>query len=206
MKLVAFIGFRSAGKNTAAQPLVDTYGYHLLSFADAMKDALAAIFCWDRELLEGISEESRVWREQVDPWWSKKLGIPDLTPRFMLRHFGTEIMRAHFHQEIWVHHVERRITLLGDQPVVLTDARFGNEIALVRRFEGKLIRIKRGDDPAWMPIAYQANRGDRMCLAHMQATKVHESEWRWVTQKYETIENDGDIASLHAKVVNIIRP
>ena len=44
MDLITFVGFKSSGKTTAAHALLAD-GYHLLSFADALKDALAAIFC-----------------------------------------------------------------------------------------------------------------------------------------------------------------
>src|SRR5215475_14081161 len=105
MDLIAFVGFKSSGKNTAAQALLPL-GYVSLSFADAIKDALAAIFCWDRDLLEGITEESRRWREQIDPWWANALGIPQFTPRWAMTHIGTDLLRHYFHYDLWVHNVE----------------------------------------------------------------------------------------------------
>ena len=36
------------------------------AFAHVLKDACASLFGWDREMLEGKTEESRVQREQVD--------------------------------------------------------------------------------------------------------------------------------------------
>ena len=74
-------------------------------------------------LLEGLTDESREWREQVDLWWVEKLGIPDFTPRWAMMHVGTDVMRQHFHPDIWVYNVERRLQQ-SDGPVVIIDARF----------------------------------------------------------------------------------
>ena len=74
-RLIAFVGFKASGKNTAAAALYP-FGFVPLSFADALKDALAAIFCWDRHLLEGITDESRIWRETIDTWWASQARHP----------------------------------------------------------------------------------------------------------------------------------
>jgi hypothetical protein len=205
-QLIAFVGFKSAGKNTAAQPLIDHYGYKPLSYADALKDALAAIFCWPRDLLEGITDESRLWREQVDHWWAARLDINDFTPRWAMMNFGTEIMRKHFNPDIWVLNVERRIELLGDHPIVLIDARFPNEIALARRFKGQVVRIQRGADPAWMSIAAGASAGNLPHCQEMQKLGIHPSEWSWVNSPFDvTLQNDGSIVALQAAVLMWMR-
>lgn len=201
-QLIAFVGFKSAGKNTAAQLLVDHYDFTTLSFADAIKDALASIFCWPRDLLEGISAESRTWREIVDPWWATRLGIPEFSPRWAMMHFGTDIMRQHFHPQMWVLNIERRIELLADRPVALTDARFPNELALVRHFNGHVVRIQRGPDPNWMPIAARANAGSERDRQAMHALGIHPSEWSWIgCQVDATLPNDDGIAELRASVL-----
>jgi hypothetical protein len=199
-QLVTFVGFKSSGKNTAAQPLIDEFGYAPLSFADAMKDSLASIFCWSRIMLEGITQESREWREQIDQWWADRLGIPEFSPRWAMRHFGTEIMRAHFNPEIWVLNVERRIMMLGDRPVVIIDARFPNEIELARRFGGRVARIKRGSDPNWMPMVQSAPHQSARDV--MTSLDIHESEWAWIGTPVDvTIENDRSIADLRNALV-----
>lgn len=202
MQNIAFVGFKSSGKNTAADALVPL-GYVPFSFADALKDALATIFCWDRKLLEGITRESRIWREKVDQWWAKKLEIPDFTPRWAMQNFGTEIMRRHFHEQIWVYNVERRIMLLDNQPFVLIDARFPNEIMMAKHHDGKVIRIKRGLDPVWMDEAATGNWYSTP--DHKQRMKdlgVHESEYAWIGCDLDTtIENDGSIALLQERVL-----
>lgn len=189
--LILFVGFQASGKNTAAEALYP-YGFVPLSFADALKDMLASIFCWDRQMLEGMTSTSREWREKVDPWWAARLGISHFTPRWAMQNIGTDIMRRHLHEDIWVFNTERRMMMLGEQAsVVLIDGRFPNEIALARRHNGHVERIKRGDDPWW-----SASLVDRSHYAH-------ESEWAWMQSDIDgTTENDGSISQLHAKIID----
>jgi hypothetical protein len=205
--LIAFVGFKSSGKNTAAEALYP-YGFVPLSFADAIKDTLAAIFCWDRAMLEGITPESRAWREQVDAWWAAKLGIPHFTPRWAMMNVGTEVMRKHIHSDLWVFNVVRRIILLDEATsVVLIDARFLNEIALAHQFDGQVIRIQRGPDPDWMDLAVTANTHPSAVM-RQHATSlltdrgIHSSEFGWIGGRIDaTIINDGTIADLHRAVI-----
>ena len=66
MKVIGVCGLIGGGKGTVADILVGEFGFEKLSFADSLKDMIASIFGWRRELLEGDTKESREWREQVD--------------------------------------------------------------------------------------------------------------------------------------------
>lgn len=198
MRLVAFAGFKSAGKTSAAEALC-RHGWQAWSFAGALKDAVAALFGWPRHLLEGDSVDSRAFRETVDPWWAARLGIVELTPRLALQRIGTDVFRQHFHPDIWLAGIERRLHEHADQAgapdVVLADARFRNELALVRRYGGQVIRIRRGPDPDWM-----ATLGD-----DRTRPGVHVSETDWIGTPLDGIvENDGTLAELQAKVVDLL--
>ena len=89
MKIVGICGLIGSGKDTVAKRLIENHGFQKVSFAETLKDATADIFQWPRELLEGDTDESRVWREREDFWWSKKLGWK-VTPRKALQIMGTE--------------------------------------------------------------------------------------------------------------------
>jgi hypothetical protein len=207
-QLIAFVGLQDSGKNTAAAALYP-YGFIPLSFADAMKDSLAAIFCWDRAMLEGITTESRAWREQIDTWWAAKLNIPQFSPRWALRHFGTTVMRQHFHHDLWVFNVERRLASITG-PVVLIDARFPNEIALARCYGARVVRVKRGADPEWMSLAMTGNHDPEPLIREyainmLIANGIHESEFAWIGVPVDAmIENNGTVAQLHAAVITLI--
>lgn len=199
--LIAFVGFKSSGKNTAAEALFPL-GYTPFSFADSLKDAVASIFCWDRQLLEGITDESREWREQVDEWWANKLGIPHFTPRWMMQNFGTDIMRKTFHDNIWIANVERRISMVEN--AVITDVRFPNEVKMVNENGGYVIRVKRGPDPDWYDLAKKVNQPYPWpyYVEEFSKLKIHPSESAWIGQKFfNTIENNGTIEQLHDNVV-----
>lgn len=158
VELIIVVGFVGSGKNTVGDRLVEKWGYSPMSFADSLKDCLSSIFCWDREALSGTTPESRAWREEVDPWWADRLSIPHFTPRWAMRNFGTEVMRQHFNNDIWILNVERRIAE-ANGPIVITDGRFPNEIDLVHRLNGRSIRVRRGNEPSWWEVARLANTG-----------------------------------------------
>lgn len=100
--IIGLCGFQGSGKDTVGDILVKSHGFIRLSFASALKDAVAVLFGWNRDMLEGVTPESRQFREQVDEYWSEKLKIPDFTPRKALQMIGTELFRNHFHSNMWV--------------------------------------------------------------------------------------------------------
>ena len=93
--IIGVCGFIGSGKNTVAEYLVEKHKFVPVSFAHVLKDACASLFGWDREMLEGKTEESRVQREQVDEFWAERLQIPCFTPRYALQYIGTDILRDH---------------------------------------------------------------------------------------------------------------
>ena len=107
--IIGITGFIGSGKDTIADYLVTFHGYKRISFAGTLKDAVSSVFGWDRELLEGTTATSRKWREQVDPWWAERLNMPELTPRWILQYWGTEVCRNGFHNDIWVASVENQL-------------------------------------------------------------------------------------------------
>ena len=119
--IIGITGLISSGKDTIADYLTTYQGFKRISFAASLKDAVAAVFDWDRESLEGTTKASRVWREQKDEWWSNRLKM-DITPRWVLQYWGTDVCRNHFHNDIWVASVEHRL-LNSKEDIVITDCR-----------------------------------------------------------------------------------
>ena len=192
MSLIAICGFQGAGKDTLSNILIKKFGYTKISFAGSVKDSVSAIFGWDRQLLEGVTNESREWREKVDEWWAKRLQIPNLTPRWVLQEIGTEVFRNHFHPDIWVASVEKKLEKLAG--VIITDARFKNEIDTIRKLGGIIIHIKR-DVPDWYESVLN---GYSEPPSH-----IHSSEYSWIKNKPDyTIENTGSISELEDKIIN----
>lgn len=154
-KIVSVSGLIGSGKDSIASHLINNYGFVKHSFANPLKDAVAAIFGWDRAMLEGATPEARAERAKEDQWWTSKLefGFP-VTPRWVLQNFGTEVMRKNFNDEIWVLAMERYLDNAHGN-VVLTDARFFNELHMLKQREATLLVVFRGVTP-WMKKFYQA--------------------------------------------------
>lgn len=195
MNIIGITGFAGSGKNTVGHYLVEKHRYTETSFAKALKDTVAAMFCWPRQLIEGDTDESRKWRDQIDPWWSKKLGRP-VTPRWAMQHIGTDVMRLHFNTNIWTWNVEKQI-LDHQGNVVITDARFPNEINLLRELGGKIIWVRKPELPEWYDAAVSQNQN----LSYDMTKKynnIHQSEWAWIGTPIDaTIINGGTIKDLY---------
>ena len=201
--IIGLVGFKGCGKDTAAAGLIRRQDYTTIAFADPIKDCLSAIFCWDRDMLEGTTPRSRRWRETVDPWWANELGITDFTPRWAMTHFGTDLMRDQFCPKIWIINTNRRLDLRRAQgeKVIIKDCRFSNEIDAIRARRGVIARVRRGPDPAWMSIAREANAGCAVARKTMASFDVHESEWAWIGSEIDfNIDNDGTIVELDREV------
>lgn len=203
--IVGIVGLIGSGKDTIADYLVNFHGYRRDSFANTLKDAVSAIFNWDRDLLEGRTTMARQWREQVDEWWAQRLGIPNLTPRYVLQQWGTEVVRKSFHDDTWIASLENKLRNSKDDSVI-TDCRFPNEINMIKGLGGKVLRVMRGTDPEWYDVASQANKGDKEALDLMKNYyKVHISEWAWAGQKFDyTILNNGSIDELYGVIRNLV--
>lgn len=202
--IIGICGLIGAGKDTAADYLVNFHEFKRESYAGTLKDAVAAVFGWDRELLEGRTKAAREWREQIDPWWSQRLDMLNLTPRHVLQQWGTEVCRKAFHDDIWIASVENKLRTAKDHTVI-SDCRFPNEIASVRRAGGRIIRIVRGPDPAWFSIAESANRGDNQAREWLGLNGIHASEFSWAGTEFDLIiDNNGSVEELYSQLKNLV--
>lgn len=159
--IIGLLGRMSSGKDTVAQELVNTYGFRQDSYASTLKDMTALLFNWDRAMLAGETAQSRVTREQVDPWWAEKLGIPNFTPLVALQLIGTDVFRNSFHTDIWMLSTMARYD--NNENVVISDCRFPNEVQAIREVGGRIVQVNRGEEPEWWPCAKDAARHDRSC-------------------------------------------
>ena len=204
-QIIGIVGFIGSGKDTVADYLVNFHGYKRESFANSLKDAVSQVFGWPRELLEGRTKESREWRETSDEWWSKRLK-QDITPRYVLQYWGTEVVRKGFHDDMWVASLEHRL-LNSQNDIVITDCRFPNEIKAIRSAGGRVIRIKRGPEPVWFDDARSMNKGPSRNMSwalskhNIEELGIHASETAWVGQKFDaTLNNDGSLDELYSQI------
>lgn len=202
--IISFCGFIGSGKDTAANYLVDNFNFEKESFAKTLKDVLSILFNWDRTLLEGNTQESRVWRTQVDTWWSNRLGIDNFTPRWAMQNIGTNVFRNCFHDEIWVAILENRL-LNSNKNIVISDIRFENEMRLVKNLGGKIVKVSRGVDPEWYQHALLANKNDQKSLDILREKQIHPSEYEWINDLIDLeITNNSSIIDLQLKIKNLV--
>lgn len=207
--IIGICGFIGSGKDTAADYLVNFHEFRRESFAATLKDAVAAVFGWDREMLEGRTKQAREWREQVDPWWADRLGMPDLTPRWVLQYWGTEVCRKGFHDDIWIASLENKLRSSKDD-LVISDCRFPNEISAIKRAGGSVIWVQRGSLPEWYDCALRENTTpeddqwlleDAKELMPQKYPGVHASEWAWIGTDFDhIIDNNGSIEDLYDQI------
>jgi hypothetical protein len=200
--IVGIIGLIASGKSTIANILVEDYGFVKVSFADSLKDAVAAIFGWDRELLQGDTEESRIWREQVDQYWSDVMQHA-VTPRWVLQHIGTDVMREHFHKNIWVHSLMKKLND-PSKNYVISDVRFQNEVAVILANRGQIWEIQRPPMPNWYSLDF-SEYDDLKRHMEIYHPEIHKSEWDWrLTKRNHVIINNSSINDLKVAVSSII--
>lgn len=194
--ILGICGFAGSGKDTLANYLIEKHDYVKLSFAGAVKDAVAVIFGWDRAMLEGDTKESRTWREVEDQWWSARLDIPGFSPRKALQMIGTDVMRNHFHEDIWITVLENKLRQYPK--VVIADCRFPNEIDMINRLGGSILHITRGELPEWFHAVQEK--------VETAPSHIHISETAWIPYIKDAIHipNDSSIDTLYNTVHKMV--
>jgi hypothetical protein len=219
--IVSITGLIGSGKDTIADYLISSLGFKQISFGFALKDTMAAMFQWDREMLEGKTPEARKQRDVVDEWWSEKLGIPNFTPRYALTRVGTEVLRHKFNDNIWVYNVQKALMKLSDSDnIVISDTRFMPELYMLEELNALTLQVTRGPLPAWYQSALNHNKLStnwekalyKFYLKHSKSPNfvnqdVHLSERDWIGYKFNhTLFNDGTIDDLKKNVDMFILP
>tara|TARA_Y100000022_G_scaffold133594_1_gene115986 strand:+ start:1381 stop:1971 length:591 start_codon:yes stop_codon:yes gene_type:complete len=195
--IIGICGLIGSGKGTVADILVENHNFEKLSFADKLKDGVASVFAWDRDMLEGDTDRSRIWREKEDEFWTNEVGTP-VTPRLVLQLFGTDCMRNGFFDGIWVSLVKQKILENPDKNWVIPDVRFPNEVKMIQSVQGQVWQVRRGELPAWFLDKRDNN---------IEPQDVHASEWAWIDKDEsfeQIIQNDGSLEDLLKKLEKML--
>lgn len=146
--LIGLCGPAGSGKDTVRRLLEDNHDFAGLAFAEPIRGML-------RELLtsSGCSPD---YMERRD---LKEMPIPGLgvSYRHMAQTLGTEWARVHLGADFWVNTAAATLASLrlqGHRKFVVSDVRFPNEAAWIRRQGGKLWMI---DRPGVAPVRTHAS-------------------------------------------------
>lgn len=185
--IIGLSGRMSSGKDTAAEVLVEHYGYKQFAFADAMRDAALAldpiVDMWLDEdgFRSSIIKGSRL-SEVVNAvgWRQAKDTMPEV--RRTLERLGTEVGRNLFGTNFWIDQTFKAIAEYGGAAVI-TDVRFPNEARAVEKIAlGYLIRIER---PSLEGVAGSS---------HISESALDDYDFE------EIVVNDGTIQHLHNEI------
>ena len=206
--IVAIAGFKGSGKDTVGNHLRKNHGFATTSFARNLKQAVCVMFGWKPSMLEGSTAASRQWREQPDTYWSEVLG-KTVTPRSIMQTVGTDVIRGKFYDNFWV--ASTRLVLQNTAAsTAVTDARFRNELSMIKQLGGHTILVCRGSNPSWYAQAEWLNRQPQWLRPLLlwllpEVAAVHVSERDWIGWQFDyVINNNGDLDQLHARIDEIV--
>lgn len=132
--LIGIAGRARSGKDTVANFIVAAIGGYRYSFADPIRAMLAPL---------GV--------DMNDPYWQarKEDIIPALgvSPRRMMQTLGTEWGRNLINPDLWLVMAHQRL-LRNGPGMVISDVRFENEAAWIRKHGGRIIHVIRPEAKA----------------------------------------------------------
>lgn len=181
-RIIGICGSIGAGKDTVGAYIREFYPqYKKESFATTLKKAVAVLYGWDYDMLLGVTPETRKQREEVDSYWTEKFGY-NVTPRKVMQQFGRTM--RNLNSSFWVYSLERNLPDF----CVITDARYPEELDMIKRNGGIIIQVNRFEKPEWWDKAVEYNIAKlnndispRVSeLKSYLDSQVHESEYSWV--------------------------
>lgn len=188
--------FRS-GKDTvakmiSAELMKSGYKTHRIAFADSLKQIVEILTGEIRTNLSDSKDFSYPYTDFNETQKNTYLPMWEMTLGTMLQKLGTDVMRDHFNENVWINSVLNKIVHVpANDVVIVTDTRFINEIFALK-YKG-CICIKVVGDPT--KAAEESTR-----------SKVHQSETD--LDSYDAfdyvIKNDGTLEDLNNKIKFIV--
>lgn len=134
--IIGLSGYARSGKDTAADHLVEKYGFTRYSFAAPMKEAMYRL----NPIVSSDSIGSFRYQNLVDVYGldDAKDSYPEI--RRLLQVFGTEVGRDMFGENFWV---DLTLNNAKEDLVVISDVRFKNEADGIKSAGGQVWRINR---------------------------------------------------------------
>lgn len=163
MSTIIALGYRArSGKDTVGDYLVNKWGFTRIAFADKLKQVVT--------LLSG--------KDAFDPDFKTDIQACGLTGGQMLQQVGVAIRNVH--ENFWIDASGLTgFAMLPHARIVVTDCRFKNEAAAVKKLGGHLVEVRRPGLP----------------------TDMHSSEVGGLLVPWDhVLHNDGTLNQLYSKV------
>jgi hypothetical protein len=184
--IVALGGFARAGKDSAAQALVDHLGFRRVAFADKLREFLLRLNPLVAPGVQpafGAHKSITTVQKVIDEYgWDGYKDSPygDHMREYMQR-LGTECGRELISDSIWIDAALKDT----EDNIVIPDLRFGNELAAIKARGGHTIRIVR---PGVGPV------------------NNHPSEFALTDDDFDyVIMNSSSLEDLHSTVIGTVQ-
>lgn len=145
MRIIAFTGLAGSGKSAVAEWLVKERGFVRRSFAQPIKDMIAA--CWPQ-----CTEKTEAYA-----------ALEGKTLRHAYQTLGTEWGRQHIGEDLWANYLVNNLE--PDVYYVIDDLRYDNEAFLLRKQGAIIIEVKRAVGPAMPHSSERGIHPDRIDMA-----------------------------------------
>lgn len=136
-EIVAFLGAKRVGKDTAADHLVETQGYTKYSLASPMKQAVKELFHFSDEQMWGME------KDVIDPYWG-------LTPREVMQFIGIDTLFnglgerfPHLGHTFFMRAFERWSQEHPGECIVIADLRMQEELCCLKEMGALVIKLER---------------------------------------------------------------
>ena len=177
--IIAALGYARTGKDEFARVAVEEFGFTRFAFADKLRECLYALNpVVDTDGITPIRVQDVIDQYTWDNYKRSKFGGEI---RVLLQRFGTEVGRDLIADDIWL----RELDKVDSSRIIVTDARFINELEKVENMDGYTVRIHR--------------TGVGPVNDHPSETTI--DQWN----PHEVIYNDGSLESYHDKVRHVLR-
>ena len=179
--LVCIVGNIGVGKSTVAD-ILKNQGYEEITFAGPVKE-IGLILGFEKSELYGSQED----KLKINNFWG-------VSGREFMQKFATDVMRNELpkhinmnmdNKTIWVRLCEKKIMdmLKNNKKIIVSDGRFFDEIYMIKKMGGKIIKIIRNN-------SYQQNHESESYISKIDADII--------------IDNNGTLNELNEQINKII--
>lgn len=155
VRIIGFSGKISTGKSVVSSELINIVKAKCIkvTFADALKQEISTKYNFPLGL--AYTQEGKLTKVKCPQYAVPKLPQEEMTIRDILQWYGT--YKKQGDPEYWVNLLSNSISVMSDTSVcIVEDCRFPNEIHMVHRLGGVVIRLEPYD--GWVSLGTEENK------------------------------------------------